>query len=58
MRAKEYPVLVRAVAIGVKHGLARARQHDTEPNDDTIMERIRDAVLEEIRTAFEIDGES
>jgi hypothetical protein len=55
MRVKEYPVLVRAVAIGVKHGLARARQQDTEPNDDTVMERIREAVLDEIRTAFEVD---
>ena len=57
MRVKEYPVLKRAVAVGVKQGWARAHQQDQEPNDDATMEKIRDSVLAEICEAFEFDAD-
>jgi hypothetical protein len=55
MRAKEYPVLKRAVAVGVKQGWSKAHQQDQEPADDTIMQCIREAVIAEIVDAFDVN---
>lgn len=56
MRVKEYPVLVQAVENGVTLGWSRAHKHDAEPNDDTILEQIQQAVLNEICEAFDFDN--
>lgn len=58
MRVKEYPVLVQAVENGVTLGWNRAHKHDSEPNDETVMAAVREAVLNEICEAFDFDNHS
>ena len=57
MRAREFLVLSQAVDNGVQRGWNRAHKHDGEPPDDTIMDEIRESVINEICEWFIFEDE-
>jgi hypothetical protein len=54
MKAKEYPVLARAVEDGVADGYRRAHKHTGNPVPGTVINEIEQAVLGAICAVFEI----
>ena len=49
-----YPLLADAVEVGVRYGYRRAFKHDDSPKEESIIQAVADAVLNEIMERFEI----
>lgn len=53
LKVRSYPVMERAVEEGVGYGWRRAHKHTDKPDEDTAIEQIRQAVMNEICEAFD-----
>ena len=56
MKAKTYPILIRAIEEGVKAGIVRAVKYDPEPSLEHIEDVIATEVMNAIDGVFEFEG--
>ncbi len=53
MRAKTYFILETCVEKGIKLGISRAYKHTDNPQLDVLAEKVKQAIMEEVREWFD-----
>jgi len=58
MKPKFYPLLLRCIEEGAQIGYFRAFKHDDKPSEEIMVERIVEAITNEIYEAFDVDTDA